>query len=102
LTLRIRYHLAAAEEQDDVAAYYARLDPGLGADFLARLRATRAAMAKHPESFALVQGHAEIRRAPLDRFPYRLIYAVNADELFVLAVAHERRLPGYWEGRLAD
>jgi hypothetical protein len=59
-------------------------------------------MSKHPESFARVQGHPEIRRAPLERFPYRLIYAVGEDELFVLAIAHERRRPGYWGDRLAD
>lgn len=100
MTLRIRYHPDAADEQDAVAAYYEGLDADRGADFHAKLRAARVEMARHPESFARVQGHTEIRRAPLARFPYRLIYAVGEGELFVLAVAHERRRPGYWTDRL--
>ncbi len=36
---------------------------------------------------------------PLKGFPYTLIYHVQGDELTVLAVAHQRRAAGYWQGR---
>jgi plasmid stabilization system protein ParE len=35
----------------------------------------------------------------IKRFPYALVYRVGADELLVVAVAHDRRAPGYWQGR---
>lgn len=42
---------------------------------------------------------AEVRRAPVARFPYYLAYLVAGDVIHVLAVAHERRRPQYWTGR---
>jgi hypothetical protein len=33
--------------------------------------------------------------ALLDRFPHAVLYRVSADYLFVVAVAHQNRLPGY-------
>jgi len=36
------------------------------------------------------------RRFVLKRFPYSVVYEVNAMTITVLAVAHHRRKPGYW------
>lgn len=41
----------------------------------------------------------EVRRLPVGRFPYHLVYAHTADVVHVLAVAHDRREPGYWSRR---
>ena len=35
-------------------------------------------------------------------FPFRLVYLVQPPELVVVAVAHGRRLPGYWRERLSE
>ena len=40
-----------------------------------------------------------IRLLRIRRFPYALVYRVDADELLVVAVAHDRRAPGYWQAR---
>jgi len=42
----------------------------------------------------------EIRRHVLRRFPYMIVYLVDPDEIFIVAVAHVRRLPGYWTSRV--
>lgn len=39
------------------------------------------------------------RRFPLRRFPYSLVYYETGTRLRILAVAHQRRKPGYWSGR---
>jgi toxin ParE1/3/4 len=39
------------------------------------------------------------RRYVMTRFPYSVIYAVVDDQLRILAVAHQRRRPGFWRGR---
>jgi len=39
------------------------------------------------------------RRMPLRRFPYSVVYLLLPEEIRVLAVAHQRRKPGYWSGR---
>jgi plasmid stabilization system protein ParE len=37
---------------------------------------------------------------PLHRFPYSLVYRVQGDLVCVIAVAAQRRRPGFWRGRL--
>lgn len=39
------------------------------------------------------------RTLPVHRFPISLVYRVQGDTIRVIAVAHQRRTPGYWRGR---
>jgi plasmid stabilization system protein ParE len=39
------------------------------------------------------------RRVLMRRFPYSVVYAVEGDEIRILAVAHHSRRPGYWRAR---
>ena len=38
----------------------------------------------------------DIRRLILSRFPYKLLYSVESDHGFIIAVAHLHRAPDYW------
>ena len=40
------------------------------------------------------------RRYVFPTFPYSLVYFVENDTLNVVAVAHDKRKPGYWRSRL--
>ena len=40
------------------------------------------------------------RQIRLRRFPYVIVYVVAGDVVRVVAIAHERQLPGYWASRL--
>ena len=40
-----------------------------------------------------------VRTLPIHRFPYSLVYRVEGDEVRVVAVAAQRRRPGFWRGR---
>jgi plasmid stabilization system protein ParE len=40
-----------------------------------------------------------VRRRVLRHFPYTVFFDVADETVFVLAVAHQRRLPGYWQKR---
>lgn len=42
---------------------------------------------------------AATRTLPLGRYPYSLVYRVEASTLTVLALMHQRRKPGYWSRR---
>jgi hypothetical protein len=42
-------------------------------------------------------GGSNIRKFVLPRYPYSLYFEVVGDTVNVLAVAHNRRLPGYWQ-----
>ncbi len=41
-----------------------------------------------------------VRRGLLHGFPYALIYTIETDCVFVLALAHQRQRYGYWRERV--
>ncbi|MBL0087132.1 MAG: type II toxin-antitoxin system RelE/ParE family toxin [Ideonella sp.] len=44
-------------------------------------------------------GAAGTRILPIHRFPVSLVYRVQGDHIRVIAIAHQRRAPGFWRGR---
>lgn len=50
-----------------------------------------------PTRWPKTQG--ETRRFVLSRFPFSILYRLEPDKVFVIAVAHQRRRPGYWRNR---
>jgi hypothetical protein len=42
----------------------------------------------------------EVREASPRPFDFRLVYEVRPVEILVIALAHNRRMPNYWRGRL--
>lgn len=89
---------AALAELQDVAAFYtAGANVGLGLAFVAEFERTVKIIRENPKLGSIFRGTR--RRCPLRRFPYSIIYQATAEELRVIAVAHDRRRPGYWAGR---
>jgi toxin ParE1/3/4 len=75
---------------------------GLGLAFLAGVDQAVSSATRWPRAGSPIDiedADAEVRRAPVARFPYYLAYLVADDVIHVLAVAHERRRPQYWTGR---
>jgi len=95
-----RFHPAALDEIEQASQYYAGLEPGLGLDFLAEAHSALRRAADHPLAWPSV-GHG-IRRCQLRRFPYGLLYAIEGDVLYVLAVMHMHRRPEHWLDRLTE
>jgi plasmid stabilization system protein ParE len=95
---RVVYHRLAASELIEAAVFYEKRRPLLGDEFLNEADATRDKIAENPtggrpEQFAL-------RSLKMRRFPYRLFYHVEPARLWIVAVAHLSRKPGYWTRRL--
>jgi plasmid stabilization system protein ParE len=91
------FHEQAEDELMEAAKYYASRREGLGVDFIAEVRSATRVLQEHPRL-----GHAvsrRVRRLLVRRFPYAVIYRAEAARLFVLAVAHLKRRPGYWRDR---
>jgi toxin ParE1/3/4 len=36
-----------------------------------------------------------------DRFPYQIVYRISGDSVWIVAVMHQSRRPGYWKKREA-
>lgn len=95
---RLRFHPEASLELNEAIDYYDSRVPGLGLEFSAEVERSGAQLLDHPESSE--RALADIRRKPLRRFPYSLFYVVEPGRVRILAVAHQKRRPGYWRGRL--
>ncbi len=52
-----------------------------------------------PSGFPFCDEEKLVRSVLLERFPYRVYYYVDADDLFVIALLHGRRRPGLYRGR---
>lgn len=87
----------AAVELDEAVAWCASQAAGLDRRFIDEMRKARKRIAERPHAWhPLGNG---VRRFRLGKFPYGLIYVVEADEVVVLAVAHLHRKPNYWRLR---
>ncbi|MBK9572434.1 MAG: type II toxin-antitoxin system RelE/ParE family toxin [Rhodoferax sp.] len=89
--------LALAELHDAAAFYTARASVELGLAFVTEFERTAKLVLESPKLGAIYRGTR--RRYLFRRFPYCIIYQVTAEELRVIAVAHQRRRPGYWSKR---
>lgn len=95
--MNVRLLAPAAAEVDEAVAWYDAQAPGLGRRFIDEMVTARKRIAERPYAWhPLGDG---VRRFRLGRFPYGLIYVVEADEIVVLAVAHMHRKPHYWRQR---
>ena len=95
----VRFHPHARAELLDAATYYEEQAAGLGGQFIDEAQRVADVLAESPGLGAPVRGYESLRKWPLRRFPYSVIYRAETDGLLILAVAHERRRPRYWSDR---
>lgn len=88
----------ARTELIDAQDWYDNEAPGLGRRFRAAVDAVIERMSADPRQFPVV--YKRIRRALLRRFPYALMFVIEADEaLTVIACFHGSRDPAHWQKR---
>jgi plasmid stabilization system protein ParE len=102
LKLPLRVSEEADAEMAEAARWYERNRAGLGLEFLTAVDAAAARIEQNPRIGSPTPGvdDKDIRRVFVRRFPYHVVYIELPDRLQVLAVAHDRRRPAYWVGRL--
>lgn len=93
------FHPAAEAEFLESVGYYESKVPGLGGAFITEFEALATLIGESPKAWR-VELEPDIRRVPLQRFPLSIVYREKPDGFQVLAVAHHRRRPQYWLGRL--
>jgi toxin ParE1/3/4 len=98
MTRPIRFDPAAKRELNEAAEFYDSEDLGLGESFLDAVERATKQIQAFPESSQV--SLTPVRTKVLSAFPFSVIYWVAEDVIFVLAVAHHRRRPGYWRGRV--
>jgi len=87
----------AEEELIKAASYYEQQQPGLGVEFIREVRRICKLVSASPKAATKVR--KEIRRRLVRRFPFSVLYQEVEDSILVIAIAHQRRKPGYWKNR---
>jgi plasmid stabilization system protein ParE len=100
---RLRTEPEASEELAEAGLWYEKQRSGLGIEFLEEIDATLDFITRFPQAGSPVPDVPKdlpVRRTPLHRFPFQVVYLELSDTIRVLAFAHDRRVPGYWRYRI--
>ncbi len=95
--MKVRFVSAARSELFTIARRYDRKQEFLGDQLLDEAQRTLAFIKEYPLARTPICGTT--RRWRLKRFPYGLLYAVEGDIIYILAVGHLRRQPRFWTTR---
>ncbi len=91
------FHAEAEAEFVEASVFYESRVSGLGLAFVVEVE--RAVNFARTNPVAGSPLGVKVRRVLVRRFPYSVIYRREADRLLILAIAHQRRRPGYWRHR---
>ena len=100
----LRYDPDARAEFLDAVRWYARRSVTVAIRFNDGVSRAEAAIREAPQQWPLVDGvprELAVRRRLVDGFPFAVVYVELEAEVLILAVAHGKRRPGYWRGRLS-
>ncbi len=92
--MNVVFHAEALEEMLESASYYEARSVGLGWDFLNAVEQASQRIVSSPEAGPVWRG--DVRKRLVAGFPFTLLYSIEMDQIFVVAVAHQSRRPGYW------
>lgn len=95
--MNVQFHPDSTIELSEAAHFYEEHQEGLGERLLVAVEEAIAFIKKHPIIWHPdEQGR---RKHRVKRFPYLIIFKIKNDTIFILAIAHTSRHPGYWKMR---
>lgn len=93
-----RVHPLAWEDVDAADAWYFERSPEASDGLIVEISEGLEAICEAPQRWPkYLHG---TRRFLLHRFPFAIVFVDEPDMVNVIAVAHHKRLPGYWKKRV--
>ena len=99
LTKKVIVDPLAKLEFDDSVEYYESQVTGLGKRFRKEIHSGLRRIYENPETWPVE--HGEIKRYLLHTFPFKILYSIEENYIYIIAFAHCHRRPGYWIERYA-
>ena len=93
----VRFHPAAVEDAEKAAAWYAERSIRAAIRFLDELDRMVDLIADSPTRFPALD--ATLRRALFRRFPFYIVFRIDGGNIIILAIAHGKRRPRFWQDR---
>ena len=98
--MNFSFHPEAEADLFGAADWYEAQEPGLGRSFALEVTSALLRILDFPDAWPGLDG--EIRRCLVHRFPFGILYVVEQNDVFVLAVMHLHREPGHWKDRRSE
>lgn len=98
--MRVHILSVAQQEVEEASDYYEQQRDGLGHRFILEFEKTLLAIQAFPGLGTKIEENCRRRR--FKKFPYGIVFRVHEGAIYVLAVMHLRRMPGYWKDRLKE
>jgi plasmid stabilization system protein ParE len=94
----VSFHPAAVDDTDGAASWYAQRSPHTAERFLDELDHLIELIASDPDRFP--QLTSDLRRTLFRRFTYYIVFRATDKSVEVIAVAHGKRRPRFWQPRI--
>jgi len=94
---KLFFHPDVSHEIKESYIWYQEMAEGLGDNFINELEAAYQTIIELPNTWPKFQ--KEFRRFLLSSFPFSIIYKFEDNTIFIVAVMHNSRKPGYWKKR---
>ena len=95
--MNVEFHPAALREAEDAQAWYEERSLLAASAFLRELSIAVERIRQAPDRYPVAD--AGTRRILLDHYPFTVYYRTKPDTVSIVAVAHQKRRPGYWARR---
>src|SRR5262245_14716734 len=96
--MKLIFHPEAYAEMLESARYLEGKTAGLGFDLIDAVQDAARRILRFPASGPVERGN--IRKCLVPGFPFTLRYETHSDHIFIAAVMHQHRRPGYWQSRV--
>jgi toxin ParE1/3/4 len=95
--MKFLFHPEAEAEFLETISYYEDCESGLGEEFSLEVYSTVQNILSYPSAWPVLK--TDVRRCLVNRFPYGVLYCVEKDRVYILAIMHLHRYPDYWKNR---
>jgi plasmid stabilization system protein ParE len=96
--MKVRLHPEARAELREARRWYYERSPLSATAFAHAVDNAVSRIVEAPTQYPLAEHRT--RKFVLPRFPFNIFYLPGESEIVIVAVAHQKRRPGYWSGRV--
>ncbi len=93
--MKFYFHPEAEKEFMHAIDFYEEIELGLGYEFAIEVYSAIQRAVEFPNAWSVMEDN--IRRSIVKRFPFGILYSIEQDRLFILAVMNLHQEPNYWK-----
>ena len=98
--MKVIFDKLAILEIDDASEFYELEVQGLGTRFREEVKLGIRRICEYPLAWTKEKG--DVRKYILYKFPYKILYSIEKDYIYIIAIAHGHRRPDYWCDRILN